>query len=113
VPIPFSRQTYERYSERLISSFSIAAPNIERIAEALRILFGNLEPKDVAMALLTVHQSILNFAQEKNVDPDLIKRLDDLHPDLKFMIVKQSDRDKALADLEESETETSSSSANH
>jgi hypothetical protein len=113
VPLPFSRQTYERYSEGLISSFSLAVPNIKRIADALRILSGNLEPKDVAMALLTVHQSILNFAREKNVDPDLIERLDDLHPDLKFMIVKQPGRDKALADLEESEAETPSNSANH
>ena len=112
VPLPFSLQTYERYSE-LISSFSLAAPNIKRIAEALRVLLGNLQPKDVAMALLTVHQSILNFAQEKNMDPDLIKRLEDLHPDLKFMIIKQPGRDKALADLEESETEISSNSANH
>ena len=56
---------------------------------------------------------ILNFAQEKKVDPDIIKRLEDLHPDLKCMIIKQPGRDKALADLEESETETSSKSANH
>jgi hypothetical protein len=113
MPLPFSRQTYERYSEGLISSLSLAAPNINRIREALKLLLGNLQPKDVAMALLTVHQSILNFAKEKNVDPDLIKRLDDLHPDLKCMIIKQPGRDKALADLEESETETSSKSANH
>jgi len=112
VPLPFSRQTYERYSV-LISSFSLAAPNIKRIAEALKLLLGNLQPKDVAMALLTVHKSILDFAQEKKVDPDLMKRLDDLRPDLKIMIIKQSGRDKALADLEELETETSSSSANH
>jgi len=46
------------------------------------------------MALLTVHQSILNFAQEKNVDPDLIKRLDDLQPDLKCMIIKHCNRNR-------------------
>ena len=113
MPLPFSRQTYERYSEGLISSLSLAAPNIDRIREALKLLLGNLQPKDIALVLLTVHQSILDFAQEKNADPDLIKRLDDLHPDLKFMIVKQSDRDKALADLEESETEAFSKSTNH
>jgi hypothetical protein len=113
VPLPFSRQTYERYSEGLISSLSLAAPNIQRIADALKLLLGNLQPKDVAMVLLTVHQSILNFAQEKNVDPDLIKRLEDLQPHLKCMIIKQPARDKALADLEESETETSLKSANH
>ena len=49
VPLPFSRQTYERYSQ-LISSFSLAAPNIKRIAEALKLLLGNLQPKDVARA---------------------------------------------------------------
>ena len=49
VPLPFSRQTYERYSQ-LISSFSMAAPNIKRIAEALKLLLGNLQPKDVARA---------------------------------------------------------------
>jgi hypothetical protein len=108
----FSRQTYERYSQ-LISSFSMAAPNIERIAKALKLLLGNLQPKDVAMVLLTVHQSILNFAEEKIADPDLIKRLKELSPDLKTMIIKQPGRDKALADLEESETETSSNSVNH
>ena len=113
MPLPFSRHTYERYSEGLISSLSLAAPNINRIREALKLLLGNLQPKDVAMALLTVHQSILNFAQQKKVSPDIIKRLEDLHPDLKCMIIKQPGRDKALADLEESETETSSSSANH
>ena len=113
VPLPFSRHTYERYSEGLISSFSLAGPNIKRIAEELRVLSGNLQPKDIAMALLTVHHCILNFAQQKKVDPDIIKRLEDLHPDLKFMIIKQPGRDKALADLEESETETSSKSANH
>ena len=91
----------------------MTAPNIKRIAEALKLLLGNLQPKDVAMALLTVHQSILNFAQEKNVDPDLIKCLEDLHPDLKFMIIKQPARDKALADLEKSGTEIYSKSANH
>jgi hypothetical protein len=111
-PLPFSRQTYERYSE-LISSFSLAAPNIGRIADALKLLLGNLQPKDVAMALLTVHQSILDFAQKKNVGLDLIKRLEDLRPELKFMTIKQPARDKALADLEKSETETSSNSANH
>ena len=113
MPLPFSRHTYERYSEGLISSFSLAGPNIKRIAEELRVLSGNLQPKDIAMALLTVHHCILNFAQQKKVDPDIIKRLEDLHPDLKFMIIKQPGRDKALADLEESETETSSTSANH
>jgi hypothetical protein len=91
----------------------MAAPNIERIAKALKLLLGNLQPKDIALVLLTVHQSILDFAQEKNADPDLIKRLDDLRPDLKCMIIKQPGRDKALADLEESETEPSSNSANH
>ena len=107
LPTPFGP------SEGLISSFSMAAPNIERIAKALKLLLGNLQPKDVAMVLLTVHQSILNFAQEKKVDPDIIKRLEDLHPDLKFMIIKQPGRDKALADLEESEAETPSNAANH
>jgi len=113
VPLPFSRQTYERYSEGLISSFSLAGPNIKRITEELKALSGNLQPKDIAMALLTIHHFILNFAQQKKVSPDIIKRLEDLHPDLKFMIIKQPGRDKALADLEESETETSSKSANH
>jgi len=113
VLLPFSRQTYERYTEGLISSFSLAAPNIKHIADALQLLSGNLQPKDIAMALLTVHHFILNFAQQKKVDPDIIKRLDKLRPDLKFMTIKQSARDQALADLEKSETETSSNSANH
>jgi hypothetical protein len=112
-PLPFSRHTYERYSEGLISSFSLAAKNIGRIADQLKVLSGNLQPKDVAMALLTVHHFILDLAQQKKVDPDIIKRLEDLRPDLKCMIIKQPGRDKALADLEESERETSSNSANH
>ena len=65
------------------------------------------------MALLTVHHFILDLAQQKKVDPDIIKRLEDLHPDLKFMIIKQPGRDKALADLEESKAEAPSNAANH
>jgi hypothetical protein len=113
VPLPFSRQTYERYSERLISSFSLAAPNIKRIVEELRVLSGNLQPKDIAMALLTIHHFILDFAQQKKADPDIMKRLEGLHPDLQCMIIKQPGRDKALADLEESKAEAPSNAANH
>jgi hypothetical protein len=112
-PLPFSRQAYERYSNVLVSTFSLAGPNIKNLREGLKVLLGNLQPKDIATVLLTIHHFILDFARQKKVGPEIIERLEELQPDLKCLTIKQPGRDKALADLEESETETPANSVHH
>jgi hypothetical protein len=102
VRLPFTRQRYEFYCQQLIASRTLAVPNIRRLAEALNLLLYNLDEKKGALALLTVHRVILTLAEQNKVNADLIESLQKLDPVLKWKIIKQPGRDKALEDLEDS-----------
>jgi hypothetical protein len=101
VPLPFTRQKYEVYSAGLIESRTLVRPNITRIGKALQLLAYNLEEKQAAVALIAVHRLIVKLAEENNLGAEVIASLRELQPELKFKTIKQLERDKALADLED------------